>query len=1025
MFIGKLFGSPEFFYCDRAVVFSSRKALALLCYLLVEGKVTREKAAGLLWSEKEEATAQKNLRNTLYLLKKMTPEGCVLSDRQWIFLGARDAIRTDLEKLDEMETMSVEQCLGFIPPFLDGLYIKECPVFDEWLQQVRYFYEERAAVALKKRAARACEEGLLEDGLRLLHAYYGKNRLDEEACRLLMTAYGKQQDKNKVRELYRNLERHLKKELGMFPGKRTRNVYETFLEGELPDGETIFVEESMPSECRDDWFYGREREMDEIRSFLDGASRVLRCLLVIGEAGVGKSCLIGKFLENSDKYLLLSARGVEEGREISLFPFHDLMKNLAAQIDLGRVAPSFPERVKVVLGETFPALNLEVAFESTSFSRIGRMLAELFRELRANGPIRLVLEDLQWFDDASLQVLENFLGGDPGEIEILMASRLDVSPKIVKTLKSFAGMGLIKYKMIYLKSFDMEDVERFCRKGLGGRRLSPQIVEKLYEYSGGLPLYLKNYLSLIVQKKSIEDIPDNVKEAIERVLAGLGDKERRILECMSVFLNEVNWELLRNVCECTEEVLAEAVELLCRKGIVKELHHDSGDRLFFLFKHAKVKEHVYGSLSETKRRMLHQRVVHALKVDDNRDQWKDFEGAKMIFHCRRAGMILDELYLSLKRLDFQNRLNYELFPLLDDDTLHRSSAAFEDIEETRRRFLEIQVLLGKVREQMGETDVYKNLEMTYRTLLGGYLVWWGEHSRGGAFLRSALGWAALKDERELELKCLQNLCYLFIQTEEGQRLDSLAERYMHAAERCFDEPAYGAALRFKGLAAAFEGDFEKALEYFDSSNGFFEDIEVAGKCFTLQKEAARKYQGEVFHKKGIFNKAVESFNQCLKNCDLKGIHRGNFSFHSNLAHVFFDMGEFDLAENHVQEALDFMEDRKWWRGNSVVYSIKSFLCARIKNERLALEYLKKADDICLKLNKKYWLALQLFVKGVISKERLEQEELRSFLSLQPVTYFYEAGRIYEDIGVEFMAKRMREMGISFALPQEAKGGGEE
>ncbi len=165
MFIGKLVGSPDFLF-DRAVVFSSRKALAIL--LLVSGrKVTREKAAGLLWSEKEEATAQKNLRNTLYLLKKMTPEGCVLSDRQWIFLGARDAIRTDLEKLDEMETMSVEQCLGFIPPYLDGLYIKESPVFDEWLQQGG-IYTRSECGRMKKKGRKSKRRRLLEDA-ELLH----------------------------------------------------------------------------------------------------------------------------------------------------------------------------------------------------------------------------------------------------------------------------------------------------------------------------------------------------------------------------------------------------------------------------------------------------------------------------------------------------------------------------------------------------------------------------------------------------------------------------------------------------------------------------------------------------------------------------------------------------------------------------------------------------------------------------------------------------------------------------------------
>jgi len=73
MLVAKLFGPPCFFYRDREVLFPSRKVLALFCYLLVEGRVSREKAAGLLWSERNEEAAHKNLRNALYLLKKPFP----------------------------------------------------------------------------------------------------------------------------------------------------------------------------------------------------------------------------------------------------------------------------------------------------------------------------------------------------------------------------------------------------------------------------------------------------------------------------------------------------------------------------------------------------------------------------------------------------------------------------------------------------------------------------------------------------------------------------------------------------------------------------------------------------------------------------------------------------------------------------------------------------------------------------------------------------------------------------------------
>ena len=1013
MLVVRLFGPPAFFYRDEEVLFPSRKTLALFCYLLVERKVSREKAAGLLWSERNEEAAHKNLRNTLYLLKKTLPEALVLSDRQWISLAVCDKIQTDLEKLDDIETMSVGQCMNFVHPFLEGLYLKDCPVYDDWLQQTRYIYEERAARALKKKVEGLYGKGFYEDGMSLIQAYYARNRLDEDACRLLMIACGRQNKENKVRELFRELELNLKKELGTVPGNLVKGVYEDLVKNCVSLSEKTSLEEGLGRARGADWFYGRQSELNEIASFFQGSSEAARCLLVTGEAGVGKSRLVEKYLEDERDGVILYGRTMEEGRELPLFPFNDLAKNLAAKVEMRSFSGALPERVKMVLGEAFPALNLEVSYESASYSRIGLMLAEFFRILSKRLRIRVVLEDLQWFDDASLKVLESFLGGNPGGIEIFMTARPDVNTKITKALKSFDGMGLLESKTINLQSFDMEEVKRFCREALEDERLTDQTIRKLYEYSGGLPLYLKSYLDLIRQGKPIEEIPDNVREAVERTLAGLEDRERQILECMSVFLNETGWDLLVDVCDCDAESLAEAAESLCRKGIIREFSPEPDGRLFLGFRHSKVKEHVYGSLSEAKRRTLHQRLAGILKADSNRDLWKDFEGSRIIFHCRRAGMILDELYFSLKRLDFQTRLNYELFPLLDDDTLRRSSAAFEDIGETKRRFIEAKELLGKVRDKFGETDDYRKLEMTYRTLLGGYLVWWGDHGRGGNFLKSSLEWATLKNEKSLELKSLQNLCYLFIQTEEGQNLDSVSSRYLCAAESCFDEAAYGAALRFKGLAATFTGKFDKALEYFGLSSKCFEDMEATGGQFTLQKEAARKYKGEICHKRGFFDGAVKHFTECLEHCESMGIHRGSFSFHSNLAHVYFDMDEPDLAKIHVSKALDFMEERKWWRGNSVVFSIKAMLSLAEKDERQALEYLKKADDLSCKLNKKYWLALQLLVKGMMKKSKIESGELRAYLFGQGTDYFGEAGKLYKAMGIDFMAEKVEKMRESF------------
>ena len=65
-----------------------KKAQALLFYLLVQKKATREEAAGLLWGGEEDSLAHRHLRDNLYQLKKAAPvELLDLAHEQMTFYG--------------------------------------------------------------------------------------------------------------------------------------------------------------------------------------------------------------------------------------------------------------------------------------------------------------------------------------------------------------------------------------------------------------------------------------------------------------------------------------------------------------------------------------------------------------------------------------------------------------------------------------------------------------------------------------------------------------------------------------------------------------------------------------------------------------------------------------------------------------------------------------------------------------------------------------------------------------------------
>ena len=61
----KLLGSPSVFLDQEEVFFPFSKINALIYYLHINGAVNREEIAGILWENKDNQTAKKNLRNTI------------------------------------------------------------------------------------------------------------------------------------------------------------------------------------------------------------------------------------------------------------------------------------------------------------------------------------------------------------------------------------------------------------------------------------------------------------------------------------------------------------------------------------------------------------------------------------------------------------------------------------------------------------------------------------------------------------------------------------------------------------------------------------------------------------------------------------------------------------------------------------------------------------------------------------------------------------------------------------------------
>jgi len=124
-----LLKTPSIELDGRLIVFPYRRAEALFYYMLVQRSATRQELIDLLWESHDEAAGLKNLRNTLYTIKKVLGGEFLLSPQKSVIIVNPEWVyECDYDKFTrEQNTDSYEGL------FLKGFAVKQAFSYEEWL----------------------------------------------------------------------------------------------------------------------------------------------------------------------------------------------------------------------------------------------------------------------------------------------------------------------------------------------------------------------------------------------------------------------------------------------------------------------------------------------------------------------------------------------------------------------------------------------------------------------------------------------------------------------------------------------------------------------------------------------------------------------------------------------------------------------------------------------------------------------------------------------------------------------------
>ena len=282
-------------------------------------------------------------------------------------------------------------------------------------------------------------------------------------------------------------------------------------------------------------FVGRTDELERVRSALKCASAgSTQFVFVTGDAGIGKSRFVAKFLEEAVKAPaeLLIGKGGGTERKGAVEPFapiieclEDLMRTAHSSLVLDTlqgIAPSWLQNLSSMLDEA----SLSDLRKRTAGVKRTQMLHELATALETlgqNSPVILVLEDLQWSDPSTIDALRFLAEQTPSaRLLVLCTFRPGMVQRDDHPVRNLQADLLSAHtaQAVALELFSRAESQAYIERALAKEAIGSGTIERLSALTVGHPLFLAH----VIHNLSVsEEFEHALQEDEKRIPARLQD----------------------------------------------------------------------------------------------------------------------------------------------------------------------------------------------------------------------------------------------------------------------------------------------------------------------------------------------------------------------------------------------------------------------------------------------------------------------------------------------------------------------
>ena len=662
----RLLGDFSLIYDDRQVTsLNTMRLQSLLAYLLLHHDVPqqRQHLAFLFWPDTTEAQARNNLRQLLHQLRQALPVGeqFLATDMHMLRWHPVTPFHFDVAEFEQTlaladaatrknDQLALQAALEQADSLYRGELLPGC--YDEWILPERERLRQRHRQALEQLLSLFEGQGDTVTAIRYAQRLLGLDPLSEDLYRRLMRLFALNNDRASALHIYHTCVTILQREMGVDPDPATREAYEQLMQQEAPTIQAI-IHQPLPAATP--MLIGRKREWEHLQEVWHAASTgEPRFVLVAGGAGIGKSRLAEEFLLWASQQGVVTAktRSYAAEGQLSLAPVTDWLRSEGLRAPLRQLDAVWLTEVARILPELFAEQPELPRYESlTEYGQRLRFFEALARAILGTPqPLLLLIDDVQWCDQETLEWLHFLLRFDPtARLLIIGCAREEELPPhhalrtLLLHLRTTAGVTEIA-----LQPLDAAETAKLASH-VAKRELDMDSVMRLFQETGGYPLFVVE-----IVRAGLERVPTGAPEAdrlqrqspldeaqtlpprVHGVLVGrllqLSASARGFVELAATIGREFTLDLLITASNADADSAVRALDELWHKRIVREHGTNSYD-----FTHDKLREVAYGEISVPQRRMLHRRVAQTMETMYADDL--DAVSGQIASHYEQAGMI--------------------------------------------------------------------------------------------------------------------------------------------------------------------------------------------------------------------------------------------------------------------------------------------------------------------------------------------------------------------------------------------------